>query len=102
MSGCGIFLFMILRNETIARAAVAMVGVAGLWMAWSQQQPRPPLTIEKVTANLWVLVGNGGNVAVMPTSEGTIVVDDKFAQDAAEIVSKVKSVTDKPIRYVLN
>src|SRR5947209_8880920 len=38
----------------------------------------------------------------MPTSEGTIIVDDKFAQDAAEIVSKVKSVTDKPIRYVLN
>jgi len=60
------------------------------------------LTIEKVTANLWVLVGNGGNVAVMPTSEGTIVIDDKFAQDAPEIVLKVKSVTDKPIRYVLN
>jgi len=31
-----------------------------------------------------------------------ILVDDKFAQDAPEIVAKVKSVTDKPIRYVLN
>jgi glyoxylase-like metal-dependent hydrolase (beta-lactamase superfamily II) len=38
----------------------------------------------------------------MPTGEGVIVVDDKFAQDAPEIVAKIKSVTDKPIRYVLN
>src|SRR5436309_10358395 len=102
MLRCGIFVRMILRKETIARAALAMVWAAGLWMAWSQQQPRPPLTIEKVTANLWVLIGNGGNVAVMPTSDGAVIVDDKFAQDAPEIVAKVKSVTDKPIRYVLN
>jgi cyclase len=51
---------------------------------------------------LWVIMGPGGNVAVLPTSEGVILVDDKFAQDAPEIVAKVKTVTDKPIRYVLN
>ncbi|MEI9972329.1 MAG: MBL fold metallo-hydrolase [Ignavibacteriota bacterium] len=33
---------------------------------------------------------------------GVILVDDKFAADAPNIVAKVKSVTDKPIRYVLN
>jgi len=58
--------------------------------------------MEKISANLWVIVGNGGNVAVMPTSDGVILVDDKFAQDAPEIVAKVKSISDKPIRYVLN
>src|SRR5262249_22575743 len=77
--------------------------IAGVWIAWAQQQqPRPPLAIQKVTDNLWVLMNNGGNVAVMPTSEGVILVDDKFAQDAPEIVAKVKAVSDKPIRYVLN
>jgi glyoxylase-like metal-dependent hydrolase (beta-lactamase superfamily II) len=30
------------------------------------------------------------------------VVDDKFAGDAPEIMAKVKSVSDKPVRYVLN
>jgi glyoxylase-like metal-dependent hydrolase (beta-lactamase superfamily II) len=79
-----------------------VLAAAGLWIAWAQQQPRPPLEIQKVTANLWVIMNNGGNVAVMPTSEGVILVDDKFAQDAPEIVAKVKTVTDKPIRYVLN
>jgi glyoxylase-like metal-dependent hydrolase (beta-lactamase superfamily II) len=47
-------------------------------------------------------MGPGGNVAVMPTSEGVILVDDKYAQNAAEINAKVKTVSDKPIRYVLN
>lgn len=58
--------------------------------------------MEKVTDNLYVIMNNGGNVAVMPTSEGVVLVDDKFAQDAPDIMAKVKTVSDKPIRYVLN
>ena len=89
-------------NKAIAiRLAGITLGFAGLWLVWSQQQ-RPPLTIEKVTDNLYVIIGNGGNVAVMPTSEGVLIVDDKFAQDGPEILAKVKTVSDKPIRYVLN
>src|SRR5437879_12457809 len=93
---------MTLRKDVVTRVTLATLGIAGLWLAWAQPQPRPPLTIQKVTGNLWVIMGNGGNVAVMPTSEGVIIVDDKFAQDAPEIVAKVKTVSDKPIRYVLN
>ncbi|HTS62610.1 MAG TPA: MBL fold metallo-hydrolase [Candidatus Acidoferrales bacterium] len=91
-----------LSRPFVTRATLALLAVAALFLAWAQQQPRPPLTIEKVTGNLWVIIGNGGNVAVMPTSEGVLLVDDKFAQDAPEIVAKVKTVSDKPIRYVLN
>jgi photosystem II stability/assembly factor-like uncharacterized protein len=54
--------------------------------------------LQKVSDNVYVIIGDGGNVAVMPTSEGVILVDDKFAQDAPEIMAKVKSVSDKPIR----
>jgi len=93
---------MVLRREAVTRVTFGVLAAAGLWIGWAQQQPRPPLEIQKVTANLWVIMNNGGNVAVMPTSEGVILVDDKFAQDAPEIVAKVKTVTDKPIRYVLN
>src|SRR5215471_7406216 len=75
---------------------------ASLFVAFSQNQPPAQLTTEKVTDNLYVIVGSGGNVAVMPTPEGAILVDDKFAQDGPQILAKVKSVTDKPVRYVLN
>src|SRR5690242_21849080 len=94
---------MFTQKSVVIRLTGIALGLAGLWLLWSQaQQQRPPLTMEKVTDNLYVIIGNGGNVAVMPTSEGVLLVDDKFAQDGPEILAKVKSVSDKPIRYVLN
>jgi cyclase len=91
-------------NKAVAiRLSGCALGLTGLWLVWAQtQQQRPPLTMEKVTDNLFVIIGNGGNVAAMPTSEGVLLVDDKFALDAPEIVAKVKTISDKPIRYILN
>lgn len=91
------------KKAVAVRLSGIGLGFAGLWLLWSQaQQQRPPLTMEKVSANLYVIMGNGGNVAVMPTSEGVLIVDDKFAVDAPEIMAKVKTVSDKPVRYVIN
>jgi len=90
-----------MRKQAVLRSALAALAGAGLWLAWAQNQPQP-LDLQKVTDNLYVIIGDGGNSAFMPTSEGVILVDDKFAADAPQIVAKVKTVTDKPIRYVLN
>ena len=93
---------MRIQQATAIRLTGIALGLAGLCLVWSQAQQRQPLTMEKVTDNLYVIIGNGGNVAVMPTSEGVLLVDDKFAADAPEIVAKVKTISDKPIRYILN
>ncbi len=94
---------MAASKHTLHRLALSAFAIAGLWLAWSQTQPAPvQLELQKVTDSLYVIIGSGGNVAFMPTSDGVVVVDDKFAQDAPQILAKVKSVTDKPIRYVLN
>ena len=90
-----------MRKNAAVRLALAAAAGLGVWLAWAQNPPQP-LNLQKVTDNLYVIIGDGGNTAFMPTSEGVIVVDDKFAADAPQIVAKVKSVTDKPIRYVLN
>ena len=92
---------MTIGRSTAFRLGAMALGVTGLFLAWSQNQA-PELTMEKVSANVYVIVGSGGNVAFMPTDEGVLVVDDKFAQDAPQIMQKIRSVTDKPIRYVLN
>jgi glyoxylase-like metal-dependent hydrolase (beta-lactamase superfamily II) len=90
-----------MRKNAAVRLALAAAAGLGVWLAWAQNPPQP-LNLQKITDNLYVIIGDGGNTAFMPTSEGVIVVDDKFAADAPQIVAKVKSVTDKPIRYVLN
>ena len=86
------------------RLGGAALAFTALWALWSQGAPSN-LAVEKITGHLYVIAStsfSSGNVAVLPTSEGVILVDDKFSQDAPAIVARVKSLTGKPIRYILN
>jgi len=61
-----------------------------------------PVSIEKVAGNLYEITGEGGNVAVLVTEFGVVLVDDMFERNHDGIVAAVASVTDKPIRFVIN
>lgn len=91
-------------NPLTIRVLVGLAALAVVFVAYTQNanQARPPLTIEKVAPDLYNIAGNGGNVAAYVTPQGVILIDDKFEQDHDEILSKVQSVTDRPIKYVLN
>lgn len=70
-----------------------------------EQQER--VRIRRLTDGLYLLPGfdgnqSGGNVAVRVTSEGVIVVDDKFEDSFEFITGQIRRITDRPIRYVLN
>ena len=91
-----------MSKSAMVRLSALFLCFAGLWTALTQQSAPPDLTVEKIADDLHVLVGSGGNVAVYTTGEGVILVDDKFEQNVPQIVAKVKSITDQPIRYVLN
>jgi glyoxylase-like metal-dependent hydrolase (beta-lactamase superfamily II) len=86
---------------TIALAVVIGAALASL-QALTQQQAPPALTIEKVKDDLYTIIGDGGNVAVLVTNEGVLLIDDKYEQDHDQIIAKVKSVTSQPIKYVIN
>jgi glyoxylase-like metal-dependent hydrolase (beta-lactamase superfamily II) len=86
---------------TIMLAVVIGAALASL-QALTQQQAPPALTMEKTKDDLYTIIGDGGNVAVLVTNEGVLLIDDKFEQDHDQIVAKVKSVTNQPIKYVIN
>jgi hypothetical protein len=65
-------------------------------------KPPGPLRIDKVKGDLYMISGEGGNVAVYVTSEGVVLVDDMFDRNHADILAQVKSITDKPLKYVIN
>lgn len=83
------------------RLALLVLSASGLWFGASQQPPAG-LEVEAIAADLHVIVGSGGNVAVLTTEDGVILVDDKFERNVPEILEKVKKLTGKPIRYVIN
>ncbi len=91
-------------NQTVkVRAAGGMMFLACVFAAYTfQATPPPALTIEKVHDDLYMIVGDGGNVAVYITNEGVILVDDKYDQDYPQIMAKIRSVTNQPVRYILS
>ena len=87
----------------LVRSFVAIGLLQSAWVVSTQgQKPPGPLHIEKVKGELYMISGEGGNVAVYVTSEGVVLVDDMFDRNHADILAQVKSVTDRPLKYVLN
>ena len=60
------------------------------------------LSIAQVKDGLHVITGPGGNIGVRVTAEGVILIDDKYPQDFDEIQSLVATVSDLPVKYVIN
>jgi cyclase len=80
-----------------------VIGVGTAAIAATAQTGQPqPLAIEKVAENLHMITGNGGNTAVYVASQGVVLVDTKLANNGAQILERVKSVTDKPITHIIN
>ncbi len=80
-----------------------MLFTQGAWVVYTQNaKPPGPLRIQKVKGELYMISGEGGNVAVYVTPEGVVLVDDMFDRNHADILAQVKSVTDQPIKYVIN
>lgn len=78
-----------------------------IWVAWTQsQQPPASLALQKIEDDLYAIalskgVG-GGNIAVYLTDDGVILVDDMFDRDYRAVMEQVRSLTGKPVKYVLN
>lgn len=76
---------------------------------FSQITSPPPSILGKpklVTGSLYVIEAplngaEGPNIAIYVTSEGVLLVDDRFDQDYEQAVQRVATITDKPIRYVI-
>jgi cyclase len=57
--------------------------------------------IENINATVADIGSYGGNIAVYLTDEGVVLVDSKNERTHDDVVAKVKSLTNKPIKYVI-
>lgn len=84
---------------------IAVLGILALGVAVTQQRP-PQFDMEiktaKLTDNLYVLDGAGGNVAVFVWEEGVLLVDDKVTPASPRLKAAVAAISAKPIRFVVN
>lgn len=95
---------MIKTRFMTACAVTVLAAAAATAVAQNAQNrpPPPPMAVDKVTDDLYVIGGEGGNVTVYVTDEGVVLVDDKFERNYDELQEKLTSITDQPVRYVIN
>jgi len=58
--------------------------------------------VEKVADNVYCIYGNGGNIGLVVTDKYAVLIDDQFENILPGLREAVKSVTDKPIKYLIN
>jgi cyclase len=86
--------------------AVAMMAMLANRTAAAPQQDfsKVQIKVSKVSGNIYMLEGAGGNIAASVGEDGIVIVDDQFAPLADKIQAALKNigVTDKPVRFVIN
>jgi glyoxylase-like metal-dependent hydrolase (beta-lactamase superfamily II) len=90
---------------------LAYCTVAGAQPGQANQPPPPVPQLHKIKDDLYVIENThaimgeliywGGNATAYLTSAGVILVDSKFERAHDDLVAKVNSLTDKPIKYVI-
>jgi glyoxylase-like metal-dependent hydrolase (beta-lactamase superfamily II) len=94
------------RMLSAMTAAVLMPLVLSVATAPAQDQDfsKVQIKVTKVSGNIYMLEGAGGNIAASVGDDGIVIVDDQFAPLADKIQAALKGigVTDKPVRFVIN
>ena len=60
------------------------------------------ITVQPAAGNVYMLQGPGGNIGVLATDAGLLLVDDKFAPLAEKIEAAMKDLEDKELKYIIN
>ncbi len=56
----------------------------------------------QLDSNVYMLTGQGGNIGVCVGEDGVFMVDDQFAPLTDKILATIKTLSDKPVKFVFN
>ncbi len=98
-----------MRSSGCLCASVLLLAFAA--HAIAQNSPPAPPNLKKIKDDLYLIENSdvtpealrywGGNITVFVTDKGVVLIDAKYARAHDEVVAKLKSITDKPIKYVI-
>ena len=98
-----------LRPRKILLLAAVLAAIALPVLTYAQQAPgaapvnaNAEVHVLPVQGNIYMLVGAGGNITVQAGSDGVLLVDTGLAGMSDKVLAAVRSISDKPIRYIIN
>src|SRR5438445_1294506 len=94
------------RMRVVIMIVIGAMGVLASRAASAQGQDfsKVQIKVTKVSGNIYMLEGAGGNIAASVGEDGIAIVDDQYAPLAEKIQAALKElkITDKPVRFVIN
>ena len=58
--------------------------------------------VRMVQGKIMVVAGAGSQVSVLPGDDGLLIVDDQYREMNPKLLAAIKTISAKPIRYVIN
>jgi cyclase len=92
-----------MRLKLFERAFALAVIAAGLGYAQQAQDfSKVEIHVLPVQGQVYMLVGQGGNITVQAGADGVFMVDTMYAPLADKIVAAIRTISKGPIRYVVD
>jgi glyoxylase-like metal-dependent hydrolase (beta-lactamase superfamily II) len=87
-----------------ATGFILLLFITAIASSQDQDFSKVQIKVTKVSGNIYMLEGSGGNIAASVGEDGIVIVDDQYAPLADKIAAALKNigVTDKPVRFVIN
>jgi cyclase len=96
------FVFALICAVVCAPSAAAQQQNGGAARRASATAASTAVEVVQVAGDVYMIGGGGSNVTVQVGPQGLFVVDTGSAPASARIVAAIRSISDKPIRYIAN
>jgi cyclase len=88
----------------LKRLALGSTALLAMAPAFAQQQDFSAVQIQtqQLAPNLFMLIGEGGNIALSTGPDGSVLVDTQYAPLNAKILAAVRAAGGSDVKYVIN
>ncbi len=91
------------RLSPLLPGLLTLAFVALVPCAFAQQNfDNVQIEVIEVAEGVYMLRGSGGNLGLSVGDDGAFLIDDQFAPLTEKILAAVATVSDKPVRFVVN
>ena len=93
------------RAPLLAFAALALLAAAPNPTPTPDHHERKPgdvFRLQPLAGGVYALYGRGGNIGFYVGPDAVVMVDSEYRDIAPGILAQIRSVTDKPIKYLVN
>jgi glyoxylase-like metal-dependent hydrolase (beta-lactamase superfamily II) len=63
---------------------------------------KAPITVHKLRANVSILEGSGGNIAVLTGADGKVFIDAGITASRPRILEAANGLSGDPVKYLIN